>query len=220
MVPERRLHPARRACTVRAAPLQLAAVHTVGHAMQAFPRKPLERGTQRRLVWGGAACLLLAPAIAMRFTREVDWNAGDFLVMGAMLASACGLWDLATPFNGNRAYRGAVAVAVVGAFLMTWINLAVGIIGSEHDPLNQLFFGVLLVGLAGASLARFRAAGMARAMLAMAVAQAAMAVLTLAVHGGTFLLSVFFAAAWLLSAALFRRAAAGEGGRTDGATPA
>ncbi len=186
--------------------------------MHAFPRRALEASTLRRIAWGGAACLLLVPAVAMRFTREVDWSGGDFLVMGALLATACGLWDLATRWSGNRAYLGAVAVAVAGAFAMTWINLAVGIIGTEHDPRNRLFFGVLLVGIAVASMARLRASGMACAMLAMAVAQAALAALALTVDGGSFLLSVFFAAAWLLSAALFRRAAEGEGGSTASGT--
>ena len=184
--------------------------------MHAFPRRALEAGTLRRIAWTGAACLLLAPAVAMRFTREVDWSGGDFLVMGALLATACGLWDLATRRSGNRAYLGAVSVAVAGAFLIAWINLAVGIIGSEHDPRNRLFFGVLLVGIAGASMARLRASGMARAMLAMAAAQAALAAFALTVDGGSFLLSVSFAAAWLLSAALFRRAAGGEGGSAGG----
>ena len=29
--------------------------------------------------------LLLIPLVAMQFTREVDWTAGDFLVMGVLL---------------------------------------------------------------------------------------------------------------------------------------
>jgi hypothetical protein len=187
--------------------------------MHALPRRPIEAVTLRRIAWGGAACLLLVPAVAMRFTREVDWSIGDFLAMGLLLASVCGLWDLATRSRVDRAFLGAVAVALVGAFLMTWINLAVGIIGSEHHPLNRLFFAVLLVGLAGAAMARFRASGMALAMLAMAAAQVALAAIALAVEGGGFLLSVSFAAAWLLAAALFRRAARGEGGSTGGAPP-
>lgn len=27
----------------------------------------------RWVVWGGAGCLLLLPAVAMQFTSEVDW---------------------------------------------------------------------------------------------------------------------------------------------------
>jgi hypothetical protein len=159
-------------------------------------------------VWGGAAGLLLVPLVAMRVgTPGVHWTASDFLVMGAMLVAACGLWELGVRRSRHRAYRAAVAIAVVAGFVMTWINLAVGIIGETDNPLNLMFFGVLAIGLVGALLARFQAAGMARTLVAMAIAQAVVAVVTLAVGEMTFVLSVFFAAAWLVSAWLFRTAA-------------
>lgn len=162
----------------------------------------------RIAVWGGAAALLLVPLAAMRLGAPgVHWTPGDFLVMGAMLVATCGLWELGLRRSRQRAYRAAVAIAVVAGFLMTWINLAVGIIGDTGNPLNLMFFGVLAVGLVGALLARFRAAGMAQALVAMAIAQAVVAAVTLAVGEMTFVLSVFFAAVWLVSAWLFRTAA-------------
>ena len=48
----------------------------------------------------------------------------------------------------------AVAVAVGAAFLMTWANLAVGIIGNEGNPAHLMFFGVVAIGLCGAAVAR------------------------------------------------------------------
>jgi hypothetical protein len=171
----------------------------------------LEHGPAARwrvVAWGTAAALLLAPWLAMQFDAPgVHWTGFDFLVMGAMLATACGLWELGLRLSRHRAYRAAVAIAVVGGFLMTWIDLAVGIIGDERNPLNLMFFGVLAVGLVGALVVRFRAAGMVYALVGMAIAQAVVAVVTLAVGEMTFVLSVFFAAAWLASAALFRKAA-------------
>jgi len=161
----------------------------------------------RVAVWGTAGCLLLVPLVAMQFTREVDWTGSDFAVMGAMLAAACGIWELGMWLSRNRAYRAAFAVVAVGAFLMTWINLAVGIIGKEGGPLNMLFFAVLAVGVVGALAARFRPLGLAAAMVAMAGGQAMIAVVTLIVHGKTAALSGFFTAVWLLSAWLFARAA-------------
>jgi len=161
----------------------------------------------RIAVWSAAGGLLLLPLIAMRFDTGVDWSGSDFLVMGAMLAAACGVWELGMWLSRNRAFRAAFAVAAVGAFLMTWINLAVGIIGDEDNPLNLLFFAVLAVGIAGALLARFRPWGLAAAMVAMAGAQSMIAVVTLIVHGKTAALSAFFTAVWLLSAWLFARAA-------------
>lgn len=159
-------------------------------------------------IWGVAALLLLVPAVAMRFTSEVNWTSGDFLVMGAMLAIACGAYELVARMSGDTWYRAAVAIAIVTAFVTVWVNLAVGMLGSPGNPANLLFGGVLAVALIGALIARFRAQGMARAMLAAALAQAAMTLYALVggyaevvVHVGLFIIP------WLLSAQLFRKVA-------------
>ena len=84
----------------------------------------------RTAVWSGAAALLLLPAVAMQFTREVNWDGFDFAVFGAMLLLACGTYELGTRMSRNRHYRAATAIAVVSGFLLVWINLAVGILGN------------------------------------------------------------------------------------------
>ena len=166
--------------------------------------------------WTSAAVLLLLPLIAMQFTHEVNWDETDFIVFGAMLVGACGAYELATRMTGNTAYRAAVGVAVVAAFLLIWINLAVGIIGSEDNPANLMYGGVLAVGIIGAVIARFEPHGMARALVGMALAQVLVAVLALIFRWGSHgenwppvivVLNGFFAALWLGSAWLFRRAA-------------
>lgn len=161
----------------------------------------------RVAMWGTAALLLAAPAIAMQFTTEVDWDAFDFLVMGALLAIACAAVELAARASGNGSYRLAAIVAVGIAFLTVWANLAVGMIGSEDNPYNLLFGGVLGVALLGAMLARFRPGGLALAMVVAGMAQFAVAGFGYSgdPRGGTF--SLLFAAPWFLSAALFHNAA-------------
>lgn len=161
----------------------------------------------RLIAWGGAAALLLAPLIAMQFSDEAQWTAFDFIVAGVMLAVPLGVLELTLRATGNLAYRAGVAVALGTGLVMTWINLAVGIIGNENNPLNQMFFGVLLVGVVGAFVAKFRPRGMAAAMVATAVAQGAAAVVALI--GGYFVVPLVgaFALMWLLSAWLFRKAA-------------
>lgn len=159
------------------------------------------------MVWGGAAALLLVPLIAMQFTDEVQWTGSDFAIFGAMLAVPLGVLELAVRATGSMAYRAAVAVALGAAFLMTWANLAVGIIGSEDNPLNLMFFGVLAVGIVGAFMARFQPRGMARALVAMGVAQVLVAAAALIGGHFTVVLTGFFVAAWLMSAWLFRKAA-------------
>ena len=174
------------------------------------------RGSRWRIaVWGIAAFLLLLPLVAMQFTDEVNWDETDFAVMGAMLAVACGTYELAARMSGNGAYRAAVAVAVAAAFILIWMNLAVGIIGTEDNPLNLMYGGVLAVVVAGAVIARVQPHGMARALVAAALAQALVAVIA-AIAGMGYPASppleilgvnALFAALWLLSAWLFRKAA-------------
>lgn len=170
----------------------------------------------RIAVWGTAALMLLLPLLAMQVTDEVNWSEADFLVFGTMLAIACGTYELTVRLTGSRAYRAAVGVALAAAFLLVWINLAVGIIGGEDNPANLMYGGVLAVGIAGAIIARFRPHGMARALVATALAQAFVAAIALVAGTGSaapispehvMLLTGLFAALWLLSAWLFREAA-------------
>jgi hypothetical protein len=185
----------------------------------------VENGGRRRVSrwrivpWAIAAILLLVPLIAMMFTGQVNWDETDFIVMGAMLFGACGAFELAARMTGNMAYRAAVGVAVVATFLLIWINLAVGIIGSEDNPANLMYLGVLAVGIVGALIGRFRPAAMARALVATALTQCLVAVITLTAGLGAeganwpqviFVLNGFFAALWLASAWLFRKAARGR----------
>lgn len=159
-------------------------------------------------IWGAAALLMLLPAVAMQLTREVDWTVGDFIFMGVMLSATCGTYELVTRMTRNTAYRAAVGIAIVTALLTIVVNGAVGMLGSEDNPDNLLFGGVLAVALIGAVVARFRPRGMALAMGAAALAQAAMAVYALVGGYAEVVLHVgLFVIPWLLSAWLFRKAA-------------
>ncbi len=149
------------------------------------------------------ALILLLPLIAMQFADEVVWDLADFAIAGALLFSAGLTFEVIGKKGGNFAYRTAVGVAVAAALLLVWVNLAVGIIGNEEDPANLMYFGVLAVGTVGAIIARFQPHGMARALLAMAMAQVLVA--AIAGLGHTFVVTGFFVVLWLTSAWLFRR---------------
>lgn len=123
-------------------------------------------------LWGGAVVLLSLPAIAMQFTDEVRWDLVDFIVMGGLLAGCCGLVELGVRCSTDVVYRAGVVVATGTGFLQTWANLAVGLLGDEGDPENLWFHGLILAGLLGAAAVRFRAAGLAVVLGAMALAQA------------------------------------------------
>ena len=167
------------------------------------------RNRFRPMIWGGAAALLLLPAIAMQFTSEVNWTGSDFVVMGVMLATVCGLYELGVWLSGNTTYRAAFGIAVFTAFLTVWVNLAVGMLGSENNIENLMVAGVLLTAAVGALVANFRPRGMARAMDAAAIAQLLVCAIALVMgfrERGVFL-AACFAVPWFVSAQLFRRAA-------------
>ena len=79
----------------------------------------------------------------------------------------------------QTAYRSAVSIALAAAFMLVWLMGAVGIIGVEGDRADLMYFGVLAVGIVGATLARFHPYGMARALFATALAQGLVAVIAL-----------------------------------------
>ena len=115
--------------------------------------------------------------------------------------------------NRRRAYRSGVAVAVLTSFLIVWTTVV------RDDGNGAGFFMLILAAAVGAAAAWFRPAGMARAMLGVAIMQALLGALiatapsTANAPGGAFkiLLSTgLFIALWLISAAFFRAAAKAE----------
>jgi len=156
----------------------------------------------RMFGWGTAALLLLLPLVA-----NAPWTASDFVVAGVLLGSVGLGFELVVRKSGSLAFRFGAALAILAAFLTIWVNGAVGMIGSEDNPYNLLFGGVLAIALIGAIAARFEPANMARAMAAAAIAQAAVGAFGLStdLRGGV--LSVAFAGLWLLAAALLWKAA-------------
>lgn len=167
------------------------------------------RNRFRALIWSAAAVLLLLPAIAMRFTSAVNWTGSDFAVMGVMLAAVCGLYELAVWLSGNTVYRAAFGIAVITGFLTVWVNLAVGMLGSENNIENLMFAGVLLIAAGGALVANFRPRGMARAMEAAAIAQLVVCAIALGIgfRERDVFLAACFAVPWFVSARFFRKAA-------------
>ena len=189
-------------------------------SMKEDGREPPE--VPRAVVWGAAAALMLLPVLAIRGFDPAAWDPpGDFIFLAILFGGVAVAWELAARVSPGSAYKVAIGMAVAAGFLSAWINLAVGIIGSEDNPANLIYAAVIAVAAAGASLARFHPPGMARAMLAAAVAQGLAFIAALAAGlGFTGPITVFFTALWLISAWLFLKAAtaparAGGPGTTD-----
>lgn len=168
--------------------------------------------------WTGAGIIMLLPAIAMQFTDEVNWTLSDFVFAALMLGGTGMVCELVLRKSGSNAYRVGALFALASAFLIIWVSGAVGIIGSENNPANLMYIGVLGTALFGALAARFRPGGLAIAMAATALAQSLVTVIALigsyraqAGHPLEILaINAFFIGLWLISAALFRKAAGQE----------
>lgn len=182
----------------------------------------MQLNTRRLLVWAGiVALLLLIPWIAMQFTTEVKWDFTDFAIMGAVLLGIGFAYELIATRSASTRYRTAFGVGLLGAFLLFWVNGAVGIIGNEGQSANLLYGAVFAVGLVGALLSRFKAKGMALTLFVAAAVQMLVPLTAYFIWPppetswsphvfGVFLLSGFFALLFLISGLLFRKAAGAE----------
>jgi len=118
---------------------------------------------------------------------------------------------------GTTHYRLGLATAIFAGLFQVWMNLAVGIVGSEDNPVNQGFFMVVATAAACAFTARLKAEAMARAMLATAGVQALLGAVVATAPStviadakgplGVVVLSGGFVGLWLLAAFFFHRSA-------------
>jgi hypothetical protein len=75
--------------------------------------------------------LLLIPAVAMLFTSEVYWTAGDFGMIGILLLLLSFAVEGALRIRLMRNERILLVTGVLLAFVLVWLELAVGILGSS-----------------------------------------------------------------------------------------
>ena len=175
--------------------------------------------TRRLIVWAVIiVSLLMIPLVAMQFSEEVAWDLSDFVVMGFLLFGVVIAYELVARRSDKTVYRIAFAVGLVTAFLLFWVNGAVGMIGNEGQPANLLYGAVFAVGIIGSLLGRFKPRGMARTMFSAALTQLSIPVAALFIWPGVswgaagefrvFVFNAFFAVLFFISALLFRRATA------------
>ena len=176
----------------------------------------LNRNAYRSVV---GVALATASILLVPLLTAPAWNLFDFVFAGALIFGTGLTFVLVASKAGNSAYRFAFGVALAAAFILVWLTGAVGIIGSEDNNANVMYFGVLAVGIVGAIIARFRPHGMARALFATALAQALVSVIALIITLGSpwsppgvlgvLVLNGFFVGLFVGSAWLFREAARG-----------
>ncbi|MEX0608883.1 MAG: hypothetical protein WD016_11050 [Balneolaceae bacterium] len=171
----------------------------------------------------GTGLLLLIPLAAKLITDEMQWDETDFIVMGILLFSTGLAFTLVARQSSNLVYKTAVGVALFTALFLVWSNAAVGIIGSEDNVENLMYFGVVFVLIISSFIARFNPKGMAYALIATALAQALTIIIALLSGMQHFpessvyeiiMVNGFFITLYSVSAGLFWMAAE-EGNGTD-----
>lgn len=159
--------------------------------------------------------LLIIPLLGSRYVEGWNWDGFDFVFAAVIFFAFSFAYEMLARNGSAASYRAASGIAVLTAFLLVWINAAVGIIGNDTG-VNLLYFGVLAIGIICACIARFRPRGMGSALFVTAAGQLLVPVIVLPLWGSeiflpsvpkVFLLNAVFAASFAASAVLFRRAA-------------
>jgi len=124
---------------------------------------------------------------------------------------------LINKFNpGNIFYKLAVAWALLTGFLLFWVNLAGGIMGSEDNDANVMFVVVIMIGLIASTWVKFQTLEMSYVMLTLAVSHVFIVAIELIFQFGVegpiwpfdvIGASCIFVVLWFCSALLFRKAA-------------
>lgn len=169
-------------------------------------------------VWAIIAVLIVVILLLTQFqpfANEVQWDeAAAYSIMLLVGGGIYKLWQWLK--TRDRIYRIAFRVGFVGIFLLGWVSGAVGIIGSENNSVNLMYWAVPVVGLVGSLISRFKSRGMARTLFATAFVQFLIPVVALIISSevswgnagviGVFVVNFFFVLLFTASALLFRRA--------------
>ena len=166
----------------------------------------------RMLGWSIAVAMVATPLILMQVAPQsgFNWTLSDFVFAAALIGGTGLMLEIAVRFSSNWFYRIGAAIALGASFLLMWSNLSVGYIGSEDNPYNLVFFGVVALAVGGALVCRGKAVAMAWVMAAAGIAHAAAGAIGFPQDERTGPITIVFVGLWLLSAYMFRKAA-----RTD-----
>lgn len=81
----------------------------------------------RLAAWAGLAAILIAPAVIMRFSDAMAWDRHDFLFLGALLAGAAILFEVAAWKLTRPLYRLMAAGVLACVVLLIAADAAVGV---------------------------------------------------------------------------------------------
>lgn len=79
------------------------------------------------IMWALIAAILLLPAIAMQFTREVAWTGSDFATAASLLVGGGLLYQFARALPLKAPYKAGIGLFLLGIVTLIWADGAVGI---------------------------------------------------------------------------------------------
>src|SRR3989339_1236658 len=169
----------------------------------------MQKFTKRFIVWAIVVLFILLIPLAMQFTNEVQWN--EAIAYGVILLAVGGIYELWQWLKTcDRTYRIAFGVGLAGVLLLGWVSGAVGIIGSENQPVNLMYWAVPAVLLTGSLISSFKPRGMALTLFAVALVQFLVPVVALTISPevswgnvgviGVFVTNSLFAVMFVVSA--------------------
>jgi len=74
--------------------------------------------------------ILMIPLVAMQFTDEVNWTAGDFIMAGLLLFCAGAVFNYIWITIKKKEYRILLCLVAGFLFCLIWAELAVGVFNS------------------------------------------------------------------------------------------
>jgi hypothetical protein len=113
-----------------------------------------------------ALALLMVPLVASRLVDGWNWPPGTFVFAYLLFFGTALAYGLIAARFGAWAYKAAVALALITGFALGWSNMVH--LSESENPANLSYFGVLLIGAAGAWLARLQPRGLSRVLFTMA----------------------------------------------------
>jgi hypothetical protein len=160
--------------------------------------------------------MLLIALLGNTFVEGWNWPPRAFALLWTVLAVVALVYKLiATRPGASPTQRLAAALAVLTGFAIFWMSIGPKIIG-EENPGNLLYLLAILLGLIGVGFSRLQPARLARVAFGLAAALLIIPVVAVLLWPANFdhgyarvqLLSSAFAAVFVTSGLLFRRAAA------------
>ena len=118
-----------------------------------------------------AVGVLLIPLWGTLYDDDWNWHWSAFVRWGVFVFICALTYQLVVQNTSNKAYQFAMGLAVATACVLIMANFVLAVGDEEASLANFTYFGVVVVGLIGAVIARLRAGGMALALVGTAIAQ-------------------------------------------------